>query len=118
MKKYIVKIGFGTSDFITITEAEVPTAIKAQITGKVAVFSEGTVAGNNIISVLPDYHSMMGWNHGYALTAEDFAEIAASRECSEAKNLLSQVRQGIMGGSEKPKEVSDGVKQLAKSMKV
>ena len=72
MKHFKVKIGFGNDDFISIDESELRSAIKAQGNGSVAVFKEGTIAGNHIISILPDYNKKMGWNRDYQLVAEDW----------------------------------------------
>lgn len=74
-----VKIGFDKNDVIKIDETELAMAIRAQIGGKVAVFKGGTVAGNNIISILPDYNRELGLNSTYQLTDEDFRELGKKR---------------------------------------
>jgi hypothetical protein len=86
MKKYFrIKIGYGSNDFISIDEPDVEKAVRAQVTGKVAIFSEGTVSGNHIISIMPDYNRMLGLKRDYQMTGEDYAQIskATVNECRE-----------------------------------
>ena len=92
MKKrhFKVKIGFGKGDFISISEDELALALRAQINGKIAVFRGGTVAGNNIIAITPDYNKALGYNPFYELEGEDYTrlgedEINAHRDLIEAK---------------------------------
>ena len=70
-----VQISFDKDGYISIDQHELPMAIRAQITGKVGVFREGTISGDKIISITPDYAKMMGWNRGYTLTGEDYKVI-------------------------------------------
>lgn len=74
-KYFRVKIGFKPMDFLSIPEAELETAIRAQITGKVALLSGGSVSGNSILAITPDYQRLMGWQDDYTLTGEDMREI-------------------------------------------
>lgn len=99
-----VKIGFGKDDFISITEKELGVAIRAQITGKVAVFNEGTVSGNNIIAITPDYHRLLGFNHDYVLEGEDMKRIGKSKinEFRELfENTKTQVNEQLSGNTTK-----------------
>lgn len=81
-----VKTGYGKDDFISIDETELPRALRAQITGKIAMLAEGTVAGNHIMSITPDYNRVMGYNRDYQLTGEDYAHIG--REITEEHRRL------------------------------
>jgi hypothetical protein len=74
MKKYYkVCRGWG-EDFVSIEEKDLPRAIIAQLTGSV-LLAGGTIAGNKIEMIVPDYHKTMGWNYAHRLEPDDYAEI-------------------------------------------
>lgn len=79
MKYYRVKTGYGKDDFISVSEKELPMALRAQITGKVGVFDEGTITGNYIISITPDLQREMGWARDHQLDSDDYAEIGKEK---------------------------------------
>lgn len=93
-KWFKCKIGFGKDDYISIEEQELPTAIKAQVTGKVAIFKEGTIAGNNIISILPDWNKDMGWNRDYQLESEDYEQIGKEKQLAY-KEIISLANEKV-----------------------
>ena len=114
MQKYFkVQIGFGKNDFISINEDELDKAIYGMVSGKVVIFQNGTVAGNNIISILPDYHKAMGWNYGYDFLPEDWKQINSKcksyqgviEEAKNRVNHLIQSGQTQFIGKEKSKEL-------------
>lgn len=79
MKHYRVVYGYGKDDFISIEESELQRALLAQGKGGVFVTGEGTIAGNEIKRIVPDYQRDMGWNRDYQLTGEDYAEIGDAK---------------------------------------
>lgn len=84
--KFKVKTGFSETDFIRIDENEVPKAIRAQGMGGVAVFTEGSISGNHIISVTPDWHYELGLNPGAKFESQDWKQIENMRE--KARDVL------------------------------
>jgi hypothetical protein len=92
MRYYKVQIGYG-DDFISIDETELEKALYAQMTGGTVFLNEGSVTGNSIISIRPDFHKAMGWNYGYKFTPEDHAEI--NRECGHYKGYLAEVKDKV-----------------------
>ena len=106
MKYFKVKIGYGADDFITITENELPRAIKAQVNGGIVIFEEGSTAGNNIMAILPDYHRALGLNRGYTLTSEDYARIGGK--------VINEYRNALLMASSHARRISERDKTLIK----
>jgi hypothetical protein len=120
MKKYFkVKIGFGSDDFISIDETELRKAIIAQGSGQVAIFNGGTVSGNNIISITPDWCKVMGWNRDYQLTGSDYVQVGERRQ-NEYRNFIEDTVNEVKGlpPVDRKKELSAGSKLLADKFKV
>jgi hypothetical protein len=78
---------------ISIDETELARALYAQITGKVAILKNGSVSGNQIFSITPDYHKAMGYNEDYKLTPEDHKEIAG--KCRDYIGVVGEVKNGL-----------------------
>lgn len=95
MKHYRVKIGYDKDDFISVDETELPSALRAQITGKVGVFREGTVTGNHIISITPDFNREMGVARDYRLTGEDY-EMLGTKKVEEYRDFFQLERGKIL----------------------
>jgi hypothetical protein len=75
MKYFKVIKGFRTDEFIPIDETELDKAIYAHLTGKVVSFNNGSINGDAINSVMPDWHRAMGWNYGHIMQTDDWDEI-------------------------------------------
>lgn len=72
------KIYKSFNESFTVDETELEKAIYAFVTGKPVLFNNGA-AMRHVESIMPDWHSAMGWNEGYKLTADDHAEIRRYR---------------------------------------
>jgi len=97
MKYYRVKYGYGRDEFYSVDETEVQTALRAQITGKVAVLTAGTIAGNNIMAIAPDYNRALGLNPEYQLAGEDYRELG-DETIKEHQRFLSEMKQQLAVG--------------------
>ena len=115
MKHFRVKTGFGKDEFISISETELPMAMRAQINGGIGVFEEGTVSGNHIISITPDFNRLMRFNREYALTGEDYAEIGTKRQ-EEYKEFMHNAKLALEGKA--PIKLKNDVKSLAEGMRI
>lgn len=106
-------MGFGDDEYISITREELYKAIKAQINGGVVIFSEGSVDGNKIISITPDWNRALGLKRGYKLQSEDYDRIGLDMS-QEASLAIEEAKNGILGGRELlgggKKEIGDGNK--------
>lgn len=78
-KRYFkVVYGFSEDEYLTVDETEVKKAIYAHLTGKKTAFNSGSVSGDKIIVIKEDWHKELGYNRGYKLKPEDYAEIEAT----------------------------------------
>ena len=113
---YKIKTGFGDDDFTVIDETELAMAMRAQITGKVGIFKEGSISGNSILEIKPYYNRLMGYNREYKLNDEDYLEVG-TRVQKEHTLFFEDTKLALEGKKreEQPKEISDGVKKLAES---
>jgi hypothetical protein len=89
--KYFKLKTFG--DSISIDETELARALYAQVTGKVAILKNGSITGNQIFSITPDFHKAMGYNEGYKLTPEDHNDI--SNRCKSYDGFIGDVKQQL-----------------------
>jgi hypothetical protein len=101
MKYYRIKWGYKDDEFTSVDENDVQTALRAQITGKVAMIGNASISGNSIIAIVPDYQREMGWATDYHLTGEDYYEIGAEKQ-REYRDFLEntkiEVQQQLVGG--------------------
>jgi hypothetical protein len=93
--KYKVLFGFEAEDYIPIDGSELERAVYAHMTGKNVAFEQGSVTGARIVAIQPDYHSAMGWNRGYQLEAEDYADIASKGVDVEHKNFQIRAKERV-----------------------
>ena len=106
MKYYRVKYGFGKDDFYSIPETDLEKAMRAQIKGTIFVCDEGTIAGNNIPSIMPEYQRALGVNRDYSLTVEDYRELGI-KAVEEHRTFLSEVKRLAIGAPTGIKQLKD-----------
>lgn len=107
MKYYRVKYGFGKDDFYSIDETELKKAIVAQVQGKILVCDEGTIAGNNIISISPDYNRALGLSRDYTLSGEDYALLGV-QIVKDHRNFFSDTKHLALSEPQKTKQIGNG----------
>lgn len=119
MKHYRVKYGYGRDEFISIDETELPKALKAQVKGQgsMAFFNEGSVNGDKIMAVLPDFQRDMGLNRDYQLSGEDYAQIGPVKQ-REYSLLLEDTKLALQGKTTERPALSAQVKAIAASKTV
>lgn len=91
MKHFKIIRGYNTEDYIEINETELEKAYGAFLMKKDGVYSGGAVRGSEIIAIQPDYHKTMGWNRGYKLGEDDYAELRRKKIDSDMKSMLSNM---------------------------
>lgn len=124
MNYYRVVTGFKSMDFISIDQTEVEKALKAQVTGAVVLLKGGSIAGNNIQRIVPDYQRVMGYNKDYQLSSEDF-EYIPKQVVVEHENFyanMSQRTEALLQGKATPPliEISqrgEGIKSIGEALK-
>lgn len=91
MKYFKIQKGFNIDDYISIDETELAMAMRAQITGKIGVFNEGTIQGKSIISITPDFNREMGYNRDYRMDGEDYARLG-TKKSNEYRDLITHTK--------------------------
>lgn len=67
-----VKVGFGPNDYVSIDQEDYSKAVRAQVTGKVAIFKNGeTVSGSSILTILPDHGRSLGYKREYQVSLDE-----------------------------------------------
>lgn len=122
MKHFRVYFGYGKDDFYSIPETELAKAINAQLTGKVALLEAGTISGNEIKRIQPDYQRIMGYNRDHQLGSEDYVEIGGKirKEYQDIYLLTKTNVERRIKGLEPLQQIepSNEAKQLADKFKI
>ena len=100
---YKLQKSYGEDGTILIDETELVSAIRAMITGKIALLKSGVVSGNHIISIVPDYNSALKTynpngpdylspveQQKYLDALEDASEIARAEQENRQPRLLEK----------------------------
>lgn len=94
MKYFKVKVGYGDKEPIIIDENELPLALNAQVYGGIAVFQNGSVAGNYITEIVPDL-SKAKKNYD-----PEIGEFVSKRTESEYQLALENAKEIVMAKKE------------------
>lgn len=98
MLYFKVKVGFGPNDFISIDQEDYPKAVRAQVTGKVAIFKNGeTASGSSIQTILPDYGKSMGYKREYQVSIDEVPQ----KLLKEYESFGKSVQVGLDNGVKK-----------------
>ena len=97
MKKLYFKAehGYDAEDFLPIEAEELEKAIYTHMTGGKAAFLAGSISGNIITVVKPDYHRAMGWNRGYKLGPDDDVELRQYGIDTAHQKFLAKTKERI-----------------------
>ncbi len=72
MLYFKVKTGFGPNDYIPITQEDYGKAVRAQVTGKVAIWQNGeTTSGSSIQGIIRDYSRSLGYKPEYQVSLDE-----------------------------------------------
>jgi len=129
--------GFDAEDYIPVEEDELEKAIYAHMTGSKTILKGGSMSGDKIHHVVEDAHRTMGWNRGYKLGSDDYAELREKgidtklqKTIGKTKEriafLVANKRQSEIGknvpipelDTKHPDDIDDGVKMLANKFRV
>lgn len=91
---YTVRLSFNDAgQDITITKAELPMIMWAFTKDTKAICNGGAFRGKDIISIMPDYNKILGYNKGYSLEPEDFRIIGNDPTCFKARDYINNIKQ-------------------------
>ena len=75
MRHFLIKFGFTANEVLPIDHTEAEKAIYCHLTGSVGAFKAGSVSGDKIIAVVPDYNAELGWPPDHKLDGHDFNDL-------------------------------------------
>lgn len=96
MKYYKLVRGYGPEDYIEIDETELEKAYYCFLQKKDGIYSGGAVRGSEILAIQPDYHRAMGWNRGYKLGPDDYAQLSEEGVNRSHMTLLAETKQKVV----------------------
>ena len=133
MNHFKIIRGYSAEDYISIDETELEKAFYSFLSKKDAIYSGGAVRGSEILAIQPDYHRTMGWNRGYKLGVDDYAELRqkgidkkSQQQLADSKEkihyLISTNQEQLVGrGFQMPKienSISKSISDLAESKRI
>jgi hypothetical protein len=117
MKYFRVKYGYGKDEFLSIDENEYRKAVIAQGSGSVAIFASGTVSGNNILAIMPDYQRVLGLRRDWELGGEDYALLGEKTQ-QEYQLFMKNPNAQNVPALQKPNPFPTAAAALAEKMRI
>lgn len=109
---YSVRLSYNNDgQDVLIGKSELSMVMWAFMKDAKAICKNGMFRGKDIISVMPDYGSMLGFNRGYDMQSEDFTMISRDTTCIEARNFYNGMKQMCLESKTFP-ELSQKANQL------
>lgn len=109
---YSVRLSYNNDgQDVLIGKSELSMVMWAFMKDAKAICKNGMFRGKDIISVMPDYTTMLGFNRGYDLQTEDFRMISKDATCVEARNYYNAMKQICLESKTFP-ELTQKVNQL------
>lgn len=106
---YKILWGYDDEKTIPIDSSELQKAFYCHLKGVPGLFKEGSISGNKIIAIQPDYHRIMGWNTGYKLNQLDYEDLdhhGVRKECAKELHEAKEAAQyKLETGKELPKKL-------------
>lgn len=95
MRHYKIIRGYDAEAYIEIDETELEKAYYAFLHKKDGIYSGGAVRGSDILAIQPDYHRAMGWNRGYKLGPDDYAQLSSEGVNRDHMNFLVETKEMV-----------------------
>ena len=95
MRHFLVKYGFSRDEVISIDHTEIEKAIYAHLTGAKVAFKSGSVSGDKIISVTPDFHRELGWGYDHVLDGYDYKDLNHDDLQNKYRHFLGQMTEKV-----------------------
>lgn len=95
MRHFLVKYGFSRDEVIQIDHTEVEKAIYAHLKGITVAFKNGSVSGDRIIAIVPDFNSELGWGLDHKLDSYDYGDLDRVGLREKYQSFLSEIKEKV-----------------------
>ena len=95
MKYFKIKIGYEEDAYISIDQSELESALYVFLSDSKGIFKSGVVRGKDIISISEDWHKEMGWNKGYQMNEDDWADLEHKGILKEYAGIIGKTKEKI-----------------------
>lgn len=117
---YYIKIKTGYNSSVTIPAEEAHKAYYLfSHPDERTIFSNGVaLISNNIMGIEPDYNKTMGWNEGYNLLADDYADIRDKGVDKKIQAILEKAKDVAMLAEKQPELLQQPLSQISDTKKI